>query len=123
MIYFEQVIECVIGGFECKFFVFDFEEKRIVVYYEVGYVVCGWYFWWVDFFFKVFIIFCGQGVFGYVQYFFVIDVYFMLINQFMDCMVMIFGGCVFEEFYFFIVIIGVFDDFKKVIYMVIIMVI
>lgn len=63
---FDGVIECVIVGFEWKFCVLGKDEKKIVVYYEVGYVVCGWFFEYVDFLFKVFIIFCGVGVLGYV---------------------------------------------------------
>lgn len=63
---FNYVLDKVIGGLECKMKLILLEEKKIIVYYEVGYVVCGWFLEYVFLLVKVIIVFRGIGMFGYV---------------------------------------------------------
>lgn len=65
-IYFEYVVDCVIVGLEKKLKVVNKTERRTVAYYEVGYVVVGWFLEYVEFLFKVFIVLCGFVVLGFV---------------------------------------------------------
>lgn len=73
----DEVIDCVIVGMEKKSCVISDWEKWIVVYYEVGYIIVGYFLEYVDMVYKVIIILCGC-VGGYV---------IMLLKE--DCMLVI----------------------------------
>lgn len=63
---FNFVLDCIIGGLEKKNKFIFFNEKKIIVYYEVGYVICGWFLLYVFLLVKVMIVLCGVGILGYV---------------------------------------------------------
>lgn len=66
---FYDVIDCVIVGLEKKSKIISEGEKKVIVYYEVGYVIVSWFLKYVDNLLKVFVVFWGW-FFGVVWYLF-----------------------------------------------------
>lgn len=61
------MVECVVVGFEkCSCVFFD-KECKIVVFYEMGYVLVVVNLEGCDLVYKILIILCGIGVFGYIM--------------------------------------------------------
>lgn len=120
---FNNVLECIIVGLEKKNCVFNLCECEIVVYYEMGYVLVVMVLLGVDLVYKVLIILCGIGVFGYIIQCLIEDCFLMMWEEFENKIVVLFGGCVVEKIIYDYVLIGVVDDLVKVIDIVCVMVV
>lgn len=113
MFNFEYVVECVFVGIVKKSKILFKEEQKVVVFYELGYVLVGWMLEYMEVVMKVFIVFWMNVVLGFVQMFFR-DQYFFIKEQLFEWMCMVLGGWVLEVLFFNKVIFGVQDDLRKV---------
>lgn len=62
---FEEVVDWVIGGLCCKGWIISEQEKKIIVYYEGGYILVVWVMFDIELIYKVMILVCGC-IGGYV---------------------------------------------------------
>lgn len=54
-----DVVDRIVGGFEKKNKIIILSEKKVIVFYEVGYVIVSWMLEYVVFLVKVIIVFRG----------------------------------------------------------------
>lgn len=113
----EEVIIRVIVGLEKKSRVIIEYDKKLIVYYEVGYVVVMKLFLNCDLVYEISIIFRGR-VGGYIMYFFKEDIFYIFKFKLKDEMVGFLGGRVVEKLIMGDISIGVKNDIDRVSYIV-----